>query len=161
MKLVSALLFAVSLLFSGVSLADDVIGKVLPDTGAVSTDEGLAIGATSGAHDGISLMYRTSKDGALQSTISLGDDSNYINVDRLFMKPEMFRNEYAVPYVGVGYYRDNANGFVSQGVRVPIGILLNVPESPLQLSLEMAPAMEVHPDVETSVEKSMGVRYAF
>lgn len=164
-KFVGAIVIMCGALFSGISLADGItlpeISNPLPQT-ATSTDEGkLSLGASMGSVDGVSMLYRYEPGAALQGVVSIDDGKNHVSVDRLFLKSDVLRTPYAVPYFGVGVYHKEEGRMESVGLRAPIGVMLNMPDSPIQMALEMTPTLELNPEAGTGVEKTLSVRYAF
>jgi len=158
------------LLSSGFALADAV-------------DSQLGVGVSVGSDDGVTMLYKYSEENALQGGLSIGDQQKSASLDYLKLYNKSIGNGegVVVPYVGVGGFyskesakevvkMENENGSVivkegrdgeKVGVRIPIGLQINVPKTPMQFAVELAPSLQVEPEVNSYLDSMLGVRVMF
>jgi hypothetical protein len=138
-----------------------ILGAVITSTGYAQMErraqpEGkFGIGASIGQKSGLSMFYGISKNDFVQSTVSFDNDGDAgVFADYALAFPERMGRDYT-PYVGLGaFVHDNDfdtrfeddeeyEGQTFVAARVPIGIRYD--GLPIQLALEVAPALTVIP----------------
>jgi hypothetical protein len=62
---------------------------------------------------------------------------------------------------GYGYYYANNFSFLGVGVRLPIGLSLGFSSAPIEIYLELDPALFVFPGIDFGVGASLGFRWHF
>lgn len=148
-----------------------------------AVDSTIGIGVGVGSDDGISVLYKYSQENALQGGVSIKDQEKSASLDYLKMYSKEVGNGegVVVPYIGVGgfYSKETAKEVVKVendtgsvvvkeghdaekvGVRVPFGLQVNVPKTPIQFAVELAPSLQVEPKVESYLDSMIGVRVMF
>lgn len=133
----------------------------------MSSEGDTAVGIVVGSVDGISLWQKTAEDQALQGTLSIGDDSFYVGADALFESKEIFRSPHVVPYAGIGAFYSSSGEFAKDnrstagGLRVPLGLRFDLPNTPVQLAAEVAPSLLVEPISAGFAQGQMMMRVRF
>ncbi len=162
MKLVSAAVLAASLVLTAA-----------PDARAQSRD-GFGLGVMLGEINGLSAKYWLNKKNALQFGLSfdLRDDGFNFLVDYLWHWDviRLRTSAFELPlYVGIGgkltewghrRWRDR-DGSVALGIRVPLGISMNLREAPLDFFLEVVPGVRLIPSTDGDIDAALGARFYF
>ena len=128
----------------------------------------LGAGITIGEPIGASLKYWFNDTMAIDGAIgwSSHDDTDlYVHSDVLWHNFDLIpvsRGRLPV-YFGVGglvrFRDDNEDNQV--GIRVPVGLSYMFENAPVDIFVEIAPAIDVAPDVEGEVTGGVGIRYWF
>ena len=135
--------------------------------------ERFGLGLILGEPTGVSMKYWLNKDeaidGALAWTLS-DNDSFQLHGDYLFHDYQLSNSDQWPVYYGVGallrfkhdegrHHDDNETIF---GLRVPIGMsYLFEKDTPFEFFFEVAPILEVAPDIDLDVNASIGIRFYF
>jgi hypothetical protein len=128
----------------------------------VPSSSKVAVGLGVGSNDGISVLYNYAPDEALQGFLSIGKGFSHGSLDYIRQFPEAFGSGVVVPYVGVGGFNRHAElkgeDSTNYGFRVPFGLNVNVPETPVKFEIEVAPTLAVYPENDSYMDSMMAVR---
>ena len=94
---------------------------------------------------------------------SFGDNGNvHIHVDYLLHNYHIIRtaNAYTPIYYGIGG-RIQTKNETALGVRIPLGINFRSRRIPIDIFVEIVPALNIIPKTEFDLEGGIGVRYYF
>ena len=156
MKWFTCVLISIGLMFSGFALADFVP--------ADATKSQTGVGISGGSNDGISVIHKYSEGSALQGSLSIGKGFSDTSLDYLSLHPDLFGDSVVVPYIGVGgaFAHTELQGMDSEttSVRMPLGLMINVPKTPMQFAVEVAPTMDIEPS-ESYLDSSIAIRVMF
>ena len=122
-------------------------------------------GLAFGEPGGITFFYRTDEKSFVQAFIGsglvLGGDYNFAFLNAIPSQKNI------VPYLGFGGFifsgdhwsrsRDST-GF---GLRMPLGVLVQIPEAPFHIHLEVTPATTISPFMYSFAAAMAGVRFLF
>lgn len=137
----------------------------LPTTGSAASAERFGVGLAFGDPGGITFIYRNTEKSFFQaylgSGLLLGSDYDFVFTDLISSQKNV------IPFLGFGGFiftgdhwsrsRD-ATGF---GLRMPVGLLIEIPEAPFHFHLEVAPAMTISPFMYSFASAMIGVRFLF
>lgn len=151
--------------------ADEMLGKNANSTRVGLSDNyagRLGAGIIIGEPIGGSLKYWFNDTLAIDGAIgwSSHDDTDlYVHSDVLWHKFDLFPvSRGRLPlYFGVGgliRFRDN-NEDNQVGVRVPVGLSYMFDNAPMDIFVEIAPALDVAPNVQGEITGGIGIRYWF
>jgi hypothetical protein len=162
----------VSLLALGACAADSTATITNPASNANGGNAGrFGAGIILGEPTGISLKYwlddTLAFDGAIGASFNDdgdNDSSFYLHSDLLWHNFQLIPvSKGRLPiYFGVGglvRFRDDEDNQV--GVRVPVGLSYIFEDAPLDVFVEIAPAIDFAPDVRGEVTGGIGVRFWF
>jgi hypothetical protein len=152
----------------GIAAAAAIVAT-FASTATARQQDGLGVGVIVGEPTGISLKKWTDETHAVDAGLafSLADDDSFqLHADYLFHQTESSLNppelKGSAPwYYGIGgrlLFNDNDTHF---GIRVPVGIDYLFAESPLDFFAEVAPVLDIAPDVELDLNAAIGLRYFF
>jgi hypothetical protein len=138
-------------------------------TSSTSSNDGkLGAGIIIGEPTGASLKYWLNDTMAIDGALgwSFHDDSDfYLHSDVLWHNFDLIpvsRGRMPV-YFGVGglvRFRDN-NQDNQVGIRVPVGVSYMFDNAPVDVFVEIGPALDVAPDVQGEITGGVGIRYWF
>lgn len=122
---------------------------------------GIIAGEPTGATGEYRLSGRTAIDAAVGFDVFAGNDL-YVHADFLFILPDLLGGGSVglSPYLGPGGFLVAAGDLVL-GARVPFGLSLDFTKAPLQIFIELAPRLELVPDVNLDLGGAIGFRYYF
>jgi hypothetical protein len=122
---------------------------------------GLAIGEPAG----ITVFYRTSDKAFVQAFIGpnmvLGGDYNFAFAGAIKDAPSV------TPYLGFGGfifnrdYRNRETDTSGFGIRMPSGLLFQIPEAPFQFHVEVSAASTINPFFYSFASAMVGLRFLF
>jgi hypothetical protein len=129
------------------------------------SQEKYGLGLAFGEPGGITFFYQTSDKSFVQAFIGpglvLGGDYNFAFIDAIPSQKNV------IPYLGFGGFifsgdhwahsRDST-GF---GIRMPLGLLIKIPEAPFHIHLEVTPATTLNPFMYSFAAAMAGVRFLF
>jgi hypothetical protein len=135
--------------------------------GWVHADNGIGIAV--GEPGGITFFHKLEEKSFVQAYVSryflVGADYAMVFPRAIHAIPEL------TPYIGGGgflfsahyWYDDDLRrrSSLGLGARIPFGMLLQIPEAPVHLHLEIAPATTVIPFMWTYLDAQLGVRFLF
>ena len=127
-------------------------------------DSGFGIGIIVGEPTGISAKLWTGSKQAFTGAVawSLDDDSFHLHVDHLWHIESVEVEKGRLPfYVGVGGKLEVNNNDTNIGVRIPLGVNYLFAVAPLDVFLEIVPAMRLVKDTEFEIDAGIGIRYFF
>jgi len=132
---------------------------------ACFANEQRGIGLSFGDPGGLTFFYRTTEKEFIQaylgSGLVIGGDFNFSFAGKLWSQNSV------IPYLGFGGFvfsgdswahSKDASGF---GIRMPIGVILKVPDAPFHVHLEVAPATTISPFMHSFAAAMAGVRFLF
>ena len=125
-------------------------------------DSGFGIGIIVGEPSGISAKLWTGETQAFVGAVawSLDDDSFHLHVDHLCHFESVEVKKGRLPfYVGVGGKLEVNNDDTNVGVRIPLGVNYLMEVAPLDVFLEIVPAMRLIKDTELELDAGIGIRY--
>lgn len=127
--------------------------------------EKFGVGLAVGEPGGMTAFLRTSDRSFAQAFIGpnlvIGGDYNFAFARIIPSTPNI------TPYLGFGgfvfagrtwTYSKGTTGF---GIRMPVGLLIKIPEAPFHFHLEIAPATTINPFMESFATFMAGVRFLF
>ena len=123
------------------------------------------IGIAIGDPGGITFFHKLDETAFIQAYVSryllLGADYNMVFPRAIHAIPEL------TPYVGAGAFLFTSNSWNHSrhhsgvGARIPLGLLLQVPNAPIQFHFEIAPSTTVIPFMYSFADAMIGVRFLF
>jgi len=131
--------------------------------------DGVGVGLIVGEPTGISIKKWLDNTHAVDGAVALSlanDDSFQIHGDYLFhnldesLNPPELKGS-APWYYGIGARLRTSNGDTHLGVRVPLGISYLFADSPLDFFAEVAPVLDLAPEVALDLNGAIGLRYYF
>jgi hypothetical protein len=131
------------------------------------TQDGLGIGVIVGEPTGLSFKKWTDDthafDGALAFSLTNGNNFQ-VHADYLIHETSSSLNppelKGSAPwYYGIGARIKADNGDTRFGVRVPVGISYMFADAPLDFFAEIAPIVDIAPDVSLRLNGAIGLRY--
>jgi hypothetical protein len=136
-------------------------------SGWVNGNNGLGIAV--GDPGGVTFFHKLEDKSFLQAYVSryflIGADYAMAFPRSITSIPEL------TPYIGGGgflfsahYWYDDSlrrHRTIGVGGRIPLGLLLQIPQAPIHIHLEVAPATTVIPFMWTYVDVQIGVRFLF
>ncbi len=148
------------------SLAFFLFGLCLiPSQAAAFSYANRGIGLAIGEPAGVTMFYRTSDKAFVQAFVGpsmvLGADYNFAFAGAIKEAPRV------TPYLGFGGfvftrdygYRETASaGF---GIRMPAGLLFQIPDAPFQFHLELSVASTLNPFFYSFASAMAGLRFLF
>jgi hypothetical protein len=157
------LILAGTLCFFGFLRSDPSLAA----SGWVNADNGLGIAV--GEPGGITFFHKLEEKSFIQAYISryflVGADYAMVFPRAIHAIPEL------TPYVGGGGFLFSAHYWYDDdlrrrstlgiGARIPFGMLLQIPDAPVHIHLEIAPATTVIPFMWTYFDAQLGVRFLF
>lgn len=132
-----------------------------------STKDGLGVGVIVGEPTGISIKKWTDNthavDAALAFSLTNGNafqfHADYLIHDTSGSIPEL---KGSLPwYYGIGGRVKADEGNTRVGVRIPVGISYMFVDAPLDFFAEVAPVVDIAPDVSLRLNGALGLRYYF
>jgi hypothetical protein len=130
---------------------------------AQETPGSFGVGAFLGVPFGGSFKYMITRDHAVDLTLGAEAGDFDVNMDVLThlrdLLPQPSRGKLA-PYLGLGIKIKDQHSTLF-GFRFQGGLSYLVPKVPVEIFGEVAPVLEVTPDVDGRVEGGVGVRYYF
>jgi hypothetical protein len=130
---------------------------------------GTGIGIIAGEPTGISLKSWTDENHAIDAAVALSlssDDSFQLHADYLIhdasstvSAPELKGS--SPWYYGIGGRFRTRDNDVHLGIRVPLGITYLFADAPLDFFAELAPVIDLTPDVDLDLNGAVGLRYYF
>jgi Protein of unknown function (DUF3996) len=168
--------FTLNLLF--VAIGTFIFFTAIPAANAQEPGNGknLGLGIALGSPSGLTGKYYLNQKNAIQATLGLGFvGGNHLNfsLDYLYHLNLLGKSAFKLDgYIGIGgfvwmWFDDNdgsANDDKSNigiGVRVPIGVAMIFKSIPLDIYLELAPALRVIGRTGFGFQGAIGVRYYF
>lgn len=131
---------------------------------APAADNSIGAGFMLGEPTGISAKMYISKNDALDAAASWSfkNDLLYLHVDYLRHYPGLFGRDLdpLTPYTGFGalvQLSDNP----AFGARIPLGLSFFIPDTQLELFLEIGPALLLIPETDFDFTGGIGARYYF
>lgn len=176
----TSLITSLAMFASLTALADDVMGTntnhpigtntltyVSPAPASATSPGRFGAGFVFGEPTGISAKYWINDVIALDAAfgISLEDsDDVFLNADVLWHNYDLIpvSRGRAAAYLGIGpsiLFRDEEDNRF--GVRVPVGVSYQFDDKPLDIFFEIAPILDLSPDVEGDFNIGIGLRYWF
>jgi len=143
-----------------------VLAAVLAAASPAHADRGpLGIGIIAGEPTGLTGEYRLSDRTAIDMALGFdlfADRDLYVHADFLFILPDLLGGGSVglSPYLGPGAFLVAVHDVVL-GARVPFGLSLDFTKAPLQIFIELAPRLEIIPDVHLDLGGALGFRYYF
>jgi hypothetical protein len=140
-----------------------------PDDTAASYPGKLGVGVIVGEPTGASVKYwlndTLAVDGAAGWSVHDNTDF-YVHGDLLWHDFDQIPvSSGRLPfYIGVGglvRFRDDNNLDNEVGIRVPVGVSYMFENAPLDIFVEIGPALDIAPDVRGEITGGIGVRYWF
>ena len=129
-----------------------------------STDDGqMALGVILGDPSGISLKYWMGSNNAIDAGLAWsfqGADAIGLHADYLWHKWLDVEKGSLALYYGVGAKTWIGDDF-GLGVRIPVGLNYLFAEAPLDLFVEVVPALNVIPSTDFNGNGGLGVRFYF
>jgi hypothetical protein len=147
---------------------------ILPATLALAEPNGnIGIGVSLGANSGLSGYFGVSHGSFIQSVVAMNRYDGYaLSVDYAF-RDVAFNSSMLDLYYGIGgvighsaYYwsiRDR-DRWASQdyfGLRIPLGLLFWIPNTPIQIAPEIAPTVVFGPSTFVTIDPSLALRLVF
>ena len=152
----AAIVLALLILCSAMSFAQS--GKV-------------GVGVILGEPSGLSLKFRTSSTTAFDAGLAwsfASPGSLHIHGDFIFHNYNLFTVERGLValYYGVGgrvkfISSDAVTRETRVGVRIPIGLVYEFDEAPVDLFIEIVPMLDLTPRTEGGIAGAIGIRYFF
>ena len=138
----------------------------------VNEDKSFGLGFMAGEPTGFTAKYWLDKEHAIDGGLSwsfVDDDGLVIHSDYLFHDYRMNNSEQWPAYYGLGLLfeveEDNGkkhDGETIFGFRVPFGMTYFFEDRyPYEFFLELAPVLEIAPDIDISVNAAVGLRFYF
>lgn len=128
--------------------------------------EGLGIGIIAGEPTGVSLKHWLDQTHAIDGAVavSITDDNSFqLHADYLIHDlsalgtPEL---KGSTPwYYGVGARIMSRNDDTHFGVRVPVGVSYLFADTPLDFFVEVAPVVDIAPEVQLDLNAALGLRF--
>jgi hypothetical protein len=133
----------------------------------VSANNG--VGIAIGDPGGITFFHKLEEKSFVQAYVSryflVGADYAMVFPRAIYAVPEL------TPYIGGGafmfsthywYYDDyRRHSDLGIGGRIPLGLMLQIPDAPIHIHLEIAPTTTVIPFIWTYADAQLGVRFLF
>lgn len=90
------------------------------------------------------------------------DDHLFINLDYIVHRRRALRLDTIrlTPYLGLGISARLGKGD-SFGARIPLGLVYMIPDSRLDLFLELVPVMQLSPETDFDLQGAIGLRFFF
>ncbi len=167
MKIFKELVLALGVMVAGSAMAQEEVS-------APEVKGQYAVGISSGTKDGLSVAYSKEDDKFYQGKLSMSEDETALSADMLFLQPEVTKSVAMAPYFGIGlgfsesYKAETVKvGDIEMRVgkdvrqanlRVPVGLLLTVPSTPLQIGMEVAPTVPLEPQGKASMDTALNLR---
>lgn len=121
------------------------------------------LGIIIGEPTGLSCKYWMGSDKAIDGAAAwhLGDNG-YLNIhaDYLLHNRSLIQSNVPLYFglgVGIGFHEEDAR----IGIRIPLGISYEFPNSPLDAFLEIAPALRILPNTGFGIGAGLGLRFYF
>ncbi|MEI7748945.1 MAG: hypothetical protein WCI81_07710 [Chlorobiaceae bacterium] len=135
---------------------------VIPDAHA---REGVGLGIIVGEPTGLSMKYWLDDTTAIDAAVAFSSSDNnplQFHADYLMHSGITARNSRTLQsYYGVGARISNDDNDTRLGIRVPFGVTYNFSKVPVDLFAEIAPVLDVTPDVTLDLNAAVGIRYFF
>ena len=127
------------------------------------------IGIQVGTMGGLSFYQDLDRDNFVQGVLgTFWYNGFYIAGDYCFQYPGAVKSAPALtPYVGIGPMMATGTtwrhdkSYTAIGVHIPLGINLKIPKVPMQIYLQVGPAMLLTPYTDTYMDAALGVRFMF
>lgn len=129
----------------------------------VSADNG--IGIALGEPGGLTFFHKLNDQYFIQGFLSrdllVGADYAFVFNGAIHAIPELN------PFIGAGAFVftnhswDQSRDRSGMGVRIPLGLLLQVPNAPVQFHAEITPSCTVIPFIDSFADAMIGVRFLF
>ncbi len=127
--------------------------------------DGIGLGIIVGEPSGASMKYWLDDTIAIDAALafSLSDNNPFeFHTDYLMHSGMSGKNSSALQsYYGVGARITSDNNDTHLGIRIPIGVSYMFPDVPVDLFAEIAPVLDVTPDVDLDLSGAIGIRYYF
>lgn len=136
---------------------------------AAQAEDGIGIGVIAGEPTGISIKKWTDGTHAFDAAVALSlssNDSFQFHADYLIhgisstINPPELKGR-APWYYGIGGRIKTNDNNTHVGVRVPLGITYLFSDAPLDFFAEIAPVLDLTPDVDLDLNGAIGLRYYF
>lgn len=138
-------------------------------------EDGLAVGISNGSHNGLSVAYAPNDSTKFyQGTLSMSEEETYFAIDTLLLAPQITGTLGLVPYYGMGLsvtetykaQKVRVGGMDVQvgkdvhtiALRVPVGLMLKLPDLPVQVGMEIAPTLPVVPQGKATMDTALNLR---
>ena len=128
-----------------------------------STNNG--VGISVGTTGGLTFFHKIDEQSFVQAFLSrdllVGADYAFVFPRAVYAIPEL------TPFIGGGAFVFTYNGWdrsrerAGIGARIPLGLMLQIPDAPVHLHLEIAPSCVVIPFVASFADVILGVRFLF
>ncbi len=149
----AAIVLALLVVCSGMSFAQS--GKV-------------GVGVILGEPSGLSLKFRTSSTTAFDAGLAwsfASPGSLHLHGDFIFHNYNLFTVEKGLValYYGIGGRVKFISGEADTriGARIPIGLVYEFEEAPVDLFIEIVPMLDFYPETEGGIAGAIGIRYFF
>ena len=122
---------------------------------------GIILGEPTGLHGKLWLTNNTAVDFAAAWSFE-HYSSLHLHADHLWHFRNQFRDHNWSVYVGIGGRLKVKETEDSRlGVRIPVGLVYEIPKSPVDVFMEVAPIMELVPATELNFNAGIGMHYYF
>ena len=138
----------------------------------VNTEKNFGLGMLLGEPTGFSFKYWLNKEYAIDGGLAwsfIDDDGFQIHSDYLFHDYKLNNSEQWPAYYGLGallkFEKDEGkkhDGDTIFGLRIPFGMsYLFEKKEPYEFFIELAPILELAPDIDIGVNAAIGLRFYF
>lgn len=144
----------------------------LPTAAEARTNRKFGAGVILGDPTGLSAKYFLDRRHALDFALNydLNDDEFHFHAGYLLHLNSLGHD--LQPYVGIGgrlrvhdhdhhHHHDHDHDDTHLGARVPLGLAWMPGRTPIDIFIEVAPVLNVIPDMDVDVDAGLGVRYWF
>ena len=138
----------------------------------INKEENFGLGLILGEPTGFSFKYWVNKEYAVDGGLAwsfVGNDGFQIHSDYLFHNYRLNNSEQWPAYYGIGalleFEKDEGrrhDGDTIFGLRIPFGMsYLFENDEPYEFFIELAPVLELAPDIDIGVNAAIGLRFYF
>lgn len=135
----------------------------------INHDLQTGIGIQVGTMGGLTLYHELDNEHFVQGVLgTFWYNGFYASGDYCFQYPGAVKTAPAItPYVGVGPMMATATtwrhdrSYTAIGLHIPLGINFKIPRAPIQIFVQVGPAMLITPYTETYMDAGLGVRFLF
>lgn len=156
-------------LFTKIALVFTLVFCSSAMAGSSYTPGTMGFGISVGDFGGLTLYHKLSEQNFLQASISR---NLVVAADYAIAYPNAVASAPALtPFVGGGAfafstsywdeYEDRGKRIAGLGARIPLGVLLQIPNAPVHIHGEITPSCTVVPFVESFLAVQLGVRFIF
>ncbi len=148
-----------------------LLGICLMNVVGSAQGEGFGVGVIVGEPTGISFKAWQTPTTAIDAAVAwsfAGRDAFHLHADYLIHNYRIIKlRRGKIPlYFGLGARlrlkdASHTNNDINLGIRIPIGLAYLLPNSPLDLFLEVVPIMNLIPATELDLNAAFGVRFFF